>query len=137
MGRDGRLLYYFGSQTDASTRRDLDEARAHAQRMDTLGSIAAGIAHEVNNLMTVVVGNAERLAAATPEPKNLERVKRIDWAARETGKLTQQMLSFAGRQNLSSEAVDLGDVVEAVRPAVEPGRRARQAGSRSCKQANP
>jgi len=111
MGRDGRLLYYFGSQTDASARREVDEARSRAQRVDTLGSMAAGIAHEVNNLMTVIVGNAERLLADTPEAKQLERLKRIDWAARETGKLTQQMLSFAGKQNLASEEVDLNDVL--------------------------
>jgi PAS domain S-box-containing protein len=109
--RDGRLLYYFGSQTDASARREVDEARSQAQRMDTLGSMAAGIAHEVNNLMTVIAGNAERLLAVVPEAKQLERLKRIDWAARETGKLTQQMLSFAGKQNLSSEPVDLNDVL--------------------------
>jgi PAS domain S-box-containing protein len=110
-GRDGRLLYYFGSQTDASVRREVDEARSQAQRMDTLGSLAAGIAHEVNNLMTVIVGNTDRLLAADLEPKQLERLQRIDWAARETGKLTQQMLSFAGKQTLSIEAVDLNEVL--------------------------
>ena len=126
-GPDGRLLYYFGSQTDASTRREFDEARAHSQRMDTLGSMAAGIAHEVNNLMTVIVGNAQRLAATTPQPKDLERLKRIDWAARETGKLTQQMLSFAGRQNLTSETVDLGEILkqsdQLLNQIAAPGRR--------------
>jgi PAS domain S-box-containing protein len=111
IGRDGRLLYYFGSQSDATARREADEARSQAQRMDTLGSMAAGIAHEVNNLMTVIAGNAERLIAVTPEAKQLDRLKRIDWAARETSKLTQQMLSFAGRQKLTSEAVDLNDVL--------------------------
>ena len=109
--RNGRLLYYFGSQTDASARREVDEARHRAQRMDTLGLIAAGLAHEINNLMTVIVGSGERLIAATSDQKQSELLKRIDWAARETGKLTHQMLSFAGKQNLSSEAVDLNDVL--------------------------
>lgn len=110
-GRDGRLLYYFGSQTDASARREGDEALSRAQRMDTLGSIAAGVAHEVNNLMTVIVGSAAQVIAVTHEPKQLERLERINWAARETGKLTQQMLSYAGKQNLSSEAVDLNEIL--------------------------
>jgi PAS domain S-box-containing protein len=110
-GRDGRLMYYFGSQTDASARREADESRSHAQRMDTLGLMAAGVAHEVNNLMTVIGGTAERLIDVITEPKHIERLKRIDWAARETGKLTQQMLSFAGKQNLASAPVDLNDVL--------------------------
>ena len=95
---DGRLLYYFGSQIDATARREVDEARARVQRMDTLGSMAAGIAHEVNNLMTVVVGSVGRLRSDAVDAKQTERIDRIEWAAHETGKLTQQMLSFARRQ---------------------------------------
>ena len=108
---DGRLLYYFGSQADATARREMDEVKARTQRMDTLGSMAAGIAHEVNNLMTVVVGNVERLRPDNPGQKPAERLGRIDWAARATGKLTQQMLSFAGRQDLREDVVDLNDVL--------------------------
>ena len=56
---DGRLICWFGSQLDTGARRDLDLANAHAQRMDTLGAMAAGVAHEFNNLMTIVLANAE------------------------------------------------------------------------------
>jgi PAS domain S-box-containing protein len=109
--RDGKLLYRFGSQVDATSRREVDEARARAQRMDTLGSMAAGIAHEFNNLMTVVAGNVEGVAAETLTARQAERLGRIEWAARAAGRLTQQMLSFAGRQGLHDGVVDLNQVV--------------------------
>ena len=108
---DGRLLYYFGSQIDATARREVDEAKARVQRMDTLGSMAAGIAHEVNNLMTVVVGSAERLRSNAVDVKQIERINRINWAAHETGKLTRQMLSFARRQGQHADVVDLNEVL--------------------------
>ena len=110
--RDDNLLYYFGSQVDATARRQVDEAQAREQRMDTLGSMAAGVAHEVNNLMTVVGGNAERLASSVKDPKQTASINRINWAAHETGKLMQQMLSFAGRQALNAEIVDLNHVLD-------------------------
>ncbi len=109
--RDGRLAYWFGSQLDTTARREVDEARASAKRMDTLGSMAAGIAHEFNNLMTVVIGNAEAVRADPLTPRQGQRLDRIDWAAQSAGRLTQQMLSFAGRSSLHAEAVDLNRIV--------------------------
>ncbi len=109
--RNGKLLYHFGSQVDATSRREADEAKARAQRMDTLGSMAAGIAHEFNNLMTVVAGNVEAVAAEPLTVRQTERLGRIEWASRAAGRLTQQMLSFAGRQSLVDGVVDLNQVV--------------------------
>ncbi len=108
---NGRLLFWFGSQLDAGARRELDQAQARAQRMDTLGAMAAGIAHEFNNLMTVVLANAESAGTESLTPRQAERLNRVSWAARTAGRLTQQMLAFAGRQVLQSRLVDLNDVV--------------------------
>ncbi len=109
--RDGRLAYWFGSQLDATARREVEEARASAKRMDTLGAMAAGIAHEFNNLMTVVIGNAEAVRTDPLTSRQGQRLDRIDWAAQTAGRLTQQMLSFAGRSSLQAEAVDLNRIV--------------------------
>ncbi len=108
---EGRLLYYFGSQIDASSRKVAQEATNRERRMDSLGAMAAGLAHEINNLMTVVVGNVESLRRAVLEEKLGRRLQHIEWAARAAGKLTRQMLSFAGRHGLQARTVDLNDVV--------------------------
>ncbi len=108
---EGRLLYWFGSQTDSSSRRAAEEAADRERRMDTLGSMAAGLAHEVNNLMTVVVGNVEQLRKTASPEKQTERLGHVEWAANAAGRLTQQMLSFAGRHGLQAKVVDLNDVL--------------------------
>ena len=108
---DGKPIYYLGTQTDSSARRATEEAANRQQRVDTLGSMAAGLAHEVNNLMTVVLGNVESLQKSVTSKKQIEQCGYIEWAARGAGKLTRQMLSFAGRQGLQAEVVDLNDVL--------------------------
>ncbi len=109
--QQGRLVYWFGSQLNATARREAEEARSQARRMDTLGSMAAGAAHEFNNLMTVVIGNVEATRGDALTLKQAERLDRIDWAARSAGRLTKQMLSFAGRSSLHAETADLNRVV--------------------------
>ena len=108
---EGNLLYILGSQFDATARREAEEARGRALRMDALGTMAAGIAHEFNNLMAVVVGNVEGAAAEPSSPRQAKRLERANRAAHAAGRLTQQMLSFARRQRLEAELVDLNKVV--------------------------
>ena len=111
---NGKILYWFGSQLDATAQLEADEAQARAQRMDTLGSMAAGIAHEFNNLMTIALGNIERMAADPLTVRQIEQLDRVRWAASAASGLTQQMLSFAGRQRLQTAEVDLNQVVRAL-----------------------
>ena len=107
----GHIIYWFGSQVDETARREADDAKARSQRMDSLGSMAAGIAHEFNNLMTVALGSLERARKEPLSPRQAEAVERVEWAARAAGRLTQQMLSFAGRQRLAAELLDLNVAV--------------------------
>ena len=109
--QQGRLVYWFGSQLDATARREAEEARAQARRMDTLGSMAAGVAHEFDDLMTVVIGNVEATRGDALTLRQAERLARIESAARSAGRLTKQMLSFAGRSSLQAETIDLNTVV--------------------------
>ena len=108
---DGNLLCWFGSQLDTGARRELDQAHARAQRMDTLGAMAAGVAHEFNNLMTIVLANAEAAGRESLTPRQAERLDRVSWAARTAGRLTQQMLAFSGRHVLQAERLDLNAVL--------------------------
>jgi PAS domain S-box-containing protein len=110
-GGDGTLLFHFGAQVDATARRHADQAKAHTQRMDTLGSMAAGMAHEFNNLMTVVVANVDGIAKDSLNARHRERLGRVDWAAREAGRLTRQMLNFAGHRDMAAQDADLNDVL--------------------------
>src|SRR5206468_932632 len=61
----GRLRYFFGSQKDVTRQREA--VFRQGQRMESLGALASGIAHEVSNLLTVVVGSVEAAARTADE----------------------------------------------------------------------
>lgn len=103
---DGALRYYFGSQLDVTRRREAETVLRQSQRTETLGAMASGIAHEFNNLLTVVLANIEPIGRDADE-RTRGRLARAGWAIRRATRLTQQMLSFARRQFLNAHPIDL------------------------------
>ncbi len=96
---DHELKYFFASQQDATERHDTEQLVAQAQRLDGLASLAGGIAHEFNNLLTVIRGNLELLAGPQLSPRNAARLERVHAAAERGATLTQSLTSFARRQH--------------------------------------
>ena len=110
----GRLLVLLGSLSDATARHDAEEMLARTRRLDTLGSMAAAIAHEFNNLMTVVMGSLEAVAAEPLTARQQDRLRRAQWATDAAGRPTLQMLGLARHRAAEAEAVDLGHAVRGV-----------------------
>ena len=111
-GTAGELLYFFASQLDVTRRHEAEAVLQQAQRLETLGSMASGVAHEFNNLMTVVLGSLAQIERTMqPGSRDLQRLQRAQWAAGQAGRLTQQMLSFARRQFHDNQALDLNELV--------------------------
>ena len=63
---EGELLYFFASQLDVTKRREAEAVLQQAQRLETLGSMASSVAHEFNNLMTVVLGSLRQMERDLP-----------------------------------------------------------------------
>ncbi len=103
----GALVYHFASQLDVTRRREAEAVLQQSQRMETLGSMASSLAHEFNNLMTIVLGNLERLAGEVGSERGLKSIERAAWGAKRAAKLTDQMLSFARRQFHDNQALDV------------------------------
>lgn len=111
--QDGRLLYYFASQLDVTRRRDAELALAQAQRLEGLGSLAGGVAHEFNNLLTVIRGNLEPLlATADGDDRVAKRLMRVQQAAERAASLTHAMITFARRSRLEDQQLDLPEMLE-------------------------
>src|SRR5579871_4369985 len=108
---DGRLLYLFGSQLDVTRRREAEFVLQRSQRMDALGGMASGVAHEFNNLMTVVVSSIEQALGGPVNDRQRKQLRRADRAARRAGRLTAQLLSFARRQFLDDRVIDVNAVI--------------------------
>ncbi len=107
----GKLIYHFASQLDVSRRRETEAAMLQTQRMDTLGSMASSLAHEFNNLMTIVLANLERLETEADVERRAKQVRHATWGARQAARLTDQMLSFARRQYNDDHLVDVNQVL--------------------------
>ena len=106
----GNLLYSFASQLDVTKRRQAEAVMQQSQRMEALGSMATGVAHEFNNLMTIVAGSLEQARAHPSSERQAKQLARAAWAADHAGRLTQQMLSFSRRQFHDAKPADLGSL---------------------------
>ncbi len=108
---EGRMIYLFGSQVDVTRRKEAEVVLQQSQRMEALGSMASGVAHEFNNLMTIVVGSTQQAMGRAADARQRTQLDRVEWAARQAGRLTQQMLSFARRQFHDSQPGDLNEIL--------------------------
>ncbi|MEZ0326589.1 MAG: PAS domain S-box protein [Fimbriimonas sp.] len=97
---------------DATARKSLQEQLLQSQKMESLGSLAGGIAHDFNNLLTGMLGYAElaqlRLPKDSPVQADLREITR---SAERAAKLTQQLLSFARKEVVSPQVVDVSELV--------------------------
>lgn len=102
---------------DLTDRRRVEERMRQAERMEVVGQLAGGMAHEANNQMSVVLGATEFiLRRADVPPQVRQDAEYIRAAAERTAAITRQLLAFSRRQILQPQAVDLNDVVKKLEP---------------------
>ncbi len=107
-GEAGELC---GTILDVTETREMQQHLAHAQKMETVGQLTGGIAHDFNNMLMVVIGSLERLARMLPDdPAAHKRLDMAMQASLRCSDMTRRLLSFARRQQLHPEPVDLGEL---------------------------
>jgi two-component system, cell cycle sensor histidine kinase and response regulator CckA len=98
---------------DVTERLELEEQLRQAQKMEAVGKLAGGVAHDFNNLMTAVIGYSDLLLLELePGDSRTARVDAIRDSAVRAAELTRQLLAFGRRQVLQVAEVDLRGVVE-------------------------
>ncbi|HZM02518.1 MAG TPA: response regulator [Candidatus Saccharimonadales bacterium] len=97
---------------DISERAMLERQLRQAQKMEAIGQLAAGVAHDFNNILTVIQGHAgimqQQLEAGSPQTKSIEQISR---AAGRAGTLIRQLLMFSRKQVMKFHHLDLNDTL--------------------------
>jgi nitrogen-specific signal transduction histidine kinase/CheY-like chemotaxis protein len=93
-------------------RKDIEEQMRQAQKLESLGTLAGGIAHDFNNVLMAVLANAEiALWAANVPPAVVSNLTSVREAAMRGRELTRQLLNYAAQGPLTSQPVDLNELV--------------------------
>jgi PAS domain S-box-containing protein len=119
---DGRLVGFAKITRDITERRDaqlkLEQMQKHlaeSQKLDALGQLTGGVAHDFNNLLMVISGNVHTLKKGIGDNARLQRaVTAIENAAQRGASLTSQLLTFARRQSVNPQPIDLAERIEAI-----------------------
>ena len=92
---------------------NLEAQFRHAQKLESVGQLAAGVAHDFNNILTIIQGYADCLIARSPsDPATAKALKQISDAARRAAALTRQLLMFSRKQVIQPKVLDMNAVLQ-------------------------
>lgn len=101
---------------EVAAREEAQARAAQSQRMEALGQLAGGVAHDFNNVLQAVAGGARLIEARSGDPERVRRLARmIAEAARRGASVTRRLLAFSRRADLRAEAVDVATLFEDMR----------------------
>jgi PAS domain S-box-containing protein len=116
---EGKPLLMFGTHTDVSERRRMEEERERlqgqllqSQKMESVGRLAGGVAHDFNNMLQTILGNANLAVLELPSGHPArECLDEIQDSANRSAELTKQLLAFARKQTAAPQVLRLNDTV--------------------------
>jgi len=118
--RDGRPTRIIGAHIDISRHKEMEAHYRQARRLEALGRLAGGVAHEYNNMLGVIIGQAEMaLEDASPGDPLRYHLEQIMTAAIRSANLTGEILAFAQRQTAAATLIDLNDTITSLLPTMQ------------------
>ena len=96
---------------DVTEQRHVERKLQEAQKLESLGVLAGGLAHDLNNLMTPIVGHTELALAAASRTEVIDHLRQVVRAAEQSADLCRQLLDYAGRGRVVVGPVNLSDLV--------------------------
>ncbi len=108
----GEIVSYVAAKRDISEHLQLSEQLQQAQKMKSVGRLAGGVAHDFNNMLSVILGSTElALGGVDPSQPIFSDLQEIRKAAERSAALTRQLLAFARKQTVSPVVIDLNDTL--------------------------
>ena len=126
---DGKLIGFAKITRDITERREaqlkleqIHQQLAESQKLDALGQLTGGVAHDFNNLLMIISGSVHTLKKAVgDDPKYQRAISAIEGATKRGASLTSQLLTFARRQSVHPQTVDVAERLDAVREVLDTG----------------
>jgi len=112
IGSDGVYYGRIWAFRDITERKNIEAQLFQSQKLETVGKLVGGVAHEFNSIMTSIIGNSELLLDDLPPESSLcKNVSEIRHAADRAAVLTRQLLAYGRKQVLQSKAINLNSVL--------------------------
>jgi PAS domain S-box-containing protein len=120
LDEQGRIREWVGAHTDITDRVQAEEQLSQAQRLQAVGTLAGGVAHEVNNQLMAVLGFGEFVldALGQDHPQSGD-VREMVSAATRAARVAQQLLTFSRRQVKQTQLLDPHAAITALAPVLE------------------
>jgi len=124
----GQLMGFAKITRDITERRqaqqkleEMQRQLAESQKMDALGQLTGGVAHDFNNLLMIIAGNIHRIKKDLSTEAGLKALNAIESASQRAASLTSQLLTFARRQSVNPQPIDVTTRVLALRDVLNSG----------------
>jgi len=126
---DGELVGFAKITRDITERREtqlkleqMQAQLAESQKLDALGQLTGGVAHDFNNLLMIISGSLHTLRKAAPDDPRMQRaIAAIDGASRRGAALTSQLLTFARRQSVNPQTINVAERIKEIRDVLNTG----------------
>ncbi len=105
--RNGEIVNYVAVKRDVTVETELQEQLHQSQKMDAIGRLAGGVAHDFNNMLMVIVSYADLIESSLPDDNPLrQHTRQILHAAQRSAALTRQLLAFSRKQVLTPQILN-------------------------------
>jgi PAS domain S-box-containing protein len=112
LNTEGNIDYYEGAIQDITARKHLENQLRHAEKMEAVGTLAGGVAHDFNNILTVIMGLSEVMQMElAPDDRHRALVDQIVLSSQRAAELTQSLLAFSRKQRISLKPREINGVL--------------------------
>ncbi len=118
--RSGEAVGAIQTFMDMTERKRVEAQLQQASKMDAIGKLAGGVAHDFNNMLSVIIGHTELILATIEDNSSYSNsLEEIMKAAKRSADLTKQLLGFARKQNVLPELLDLNSSIHTILSILE------------------
>lgn len=123
--KDGKIIGYFGIHRDLSDKRNLEKQLIHTQKMESIGTLAAGVAHEVGNPLASISALAQIIQRTTEDEFIKEKLELIKKQIARISKIIRDLVDFSRPSNYELKSTDIGQNLREAIEIVQVGKKAK------------